>query len=252
MSEGRTPGRFGVDWRDLRDRSMFFARWSIGASLAMATWKVGAAILTGTSLFWLVNAAFSLGIAAAKYLAVATHRRLATRGGQRGDPDVQHRRIYRAAGGTILVLAGAYVACCLAMLRSPASQRFDQYTAIGIATATFTELGLGVHGLVSARRSADLLVEVVKLSSLAGALVLLVLTQTALISLSQSDAGSYTALAGTAFGALAALIGLYMVTRRLPTPGGGAEAVADVPDDARSRSGHDGHAHGTETWPRVP
>lgn len=209
--------RLGVEWRDLRDRSMFFASLSIATSLAMAAWKIGAAILTGVSLFWLVNAAFSLGLAAARYLAVSTHRRPHAGAGDAVSQYQHQRRIYRITGLTLVGLAGLYITSCFTTLSLDVeTQKFSQNIGIAIATLTFTELGLAIHGLMSARRNADLLVEVVKLGNLAGALILLVLTQSALMSFSQTTPGNYTGAAGITFGSVVIMIGLYMLVRRLP------------------------------------
>jgi|GEM_PF-2089895 hypothetical protein len=231
LTSGQVPGRGArprrvltlvvLRWRDLRGRTVLFAQWSIGTSLVMATWKVVAALLATASLFWIANAAFSVGLAVAKILVVDAHRgeRAAHPRGRHLDPDRWQRQVYRVAGGAVLLIAALYVVSCAAMMVGGGEvQTYDKYTGIAIATLTFTELGLAISGIVSARRRADLLVEVIKLSNLAGALVLLVLTQTALISFA-NDGGAdprVTGLGGVVFGAAAGLIGLYMLVRPLP------------------------------------
>jgi hypothetical protein len=157
---------------------------------------------------------FSLGLVALRVLAVTTHRRTSS---ALADEAFRHRRVYRSTGLSLVVLAGIYIVGCLTLLaRGTDTGGFDQYTSITIATLTFTELALALYGLVAARRSADLLVEVVKLGNLAGAVILLVLTQAALISYSQPEASTHTHYVGTLCGVIVALIGGYMLIRRLP------------------------------------
>lgn len=225
---GRLPAhvghRLGVNWQDLRDRSVFFAMWSIGGSLAMAAWKIAAAVLAPTALFWLANAAFSLGLAVAKWLAIGVHRRTGRDSSDASDHRRQ-RRIYRVAGATVIGLAAIYVGSCTTMLTgNQPTQQYDTISGITIAALAFAELGFAVRGVVTARRSSDLIVETIKFSNLAGALVLLVLTQAALLSLNhESNIGHYTGLAGILLGSVSASIGLYMLVRRLP------EAVTEGP-----------------------
>ncbi|WP_028709047.1 hypothetical protein [Propionicicella superfundia] len=225
----RVTRRLGVDWRDLRERSVFFAMWSIGGSVAMAAWKIGAAVLVGGSLFWLSNAAFSVGIAVAKSLAVVAHRQGRT-GKVRGPANrvrAQHR-IYRTAGAAVCVLAALYVVSCLTMVfGGGASESYDTYSGIAIATLTFTELGMAIAGVVSARRNSDVVVEVIKLANLAGALILLALTQTALMSFSSEDGAPahLTGVAGVFFGSGACVIGVYMLVRPLPCTVGEVSAA---------------------------
>lgn len=60
--------------------------------------------------------------------------------------------------------------------------------------------------------------------NLAGAFLLLVLTQTALLSaMEETDQSAYNGLLGMLMGTLAAAIGIYMLLRRLPR--NGAEAA---------------------------
>lgn len=122
-------------------------------------------------------------------------------------------------------MATLYVISCIAMLTGGSRTRpYDQYTGITIAALTFAELILAVVGIVSARRKSDLIVEVIKISNLAGALTLLVLTQTALMSFSDTNGADphTTGLTGIVFGSVAGLLGLYMIVRRLPAAGAAA------------------------------
>jgi hypothetical protein len=216
----RLPTRFRHHWLDATERNVFFARCSTVTSLLMAAWKIAVAIIASASLFWSANAAFSVGIAAAKYLAITAHRPNRPDKPQLTAAMRQQRqhRVYRIAGVVILALAVAYILGCIPMVRGRVElERYDVIIGITIATLTFTELGMAIHGAIAARRSSDLVVEMIKLSNLAGALILLVLTQSALISMGNGAAPSWpTGLGGLFFGTLVGGIGLYMLLRRLP------------------------------------
>lgn len=55
------PARVREDWLDPNRRSVLLARISIVTSLVMAVAKIGVAVVATASLFWLTNAAFSVG-----------------------------------------------------------------------------------------------------------------------------------------------------------------------------------------------
>ncbi|GAA2180546.1 hypothetical protein GCM10009785_11820 [Brooklawnia cerclae] len=215
------PARVQGRWLNRTERNVTFARVSIVTSLLMAVWKIIVAVVATASLFWLTNAAFSIGLAIVKYIAVSAHQP-GRPGRPPRAPEVIERRqhiMYRATGAGIIVLAVVYIAGCLTMvLNGGQVERYDDVAGITIAAVTFTELGMALYGVFAARRDSDLVVEMIKLSNLAGAFVLLVLTQSALLSFSYSESTpQYTGLGGIAFGVLAGAIGVYMLTRRLPT-----------------------------------
>ncbi|GAA2592631.1 hypothetical protein GCM10010435_84410 [Winogradskya consettensis] len=126
------------------------------------------------------------------------------------------RRAYRTIGWVVLGLSLGYVVTCVPLMldRSQLSH-YDSNVAIGIATVAFTELALAIQGVISARRTRAVVVEAIRLTNLAGAFILLVLTQAALLSISDDGASThYTGLTGVILGAAAALTGIYMVQHR--------------------------------------
>ncbi|MNV86003.1 hypothetical protein D3C71_1799990 [compost metagenome] len=97
--------------------------------------------------------------------------------------------------------------------------RYDQYTALLIATVTFTELLVSLFGSMAARRNGEPVVEAIRLTNLASSFISLVLTQTAILSFAQErDVTFYNGLSGVIFGTLAALTGLYMLLRKSSLP----------------------------------
>jgi hypothetical protein len=194
-------------------RNMHLVRVSIPSNLLMAAWKTALAILA-PSAFLIATIVFNVGTAAAKYLVLRTWNRAP-------EDDTGRRlrfgRAYRIVGALVVVLAALYIVSCLPLALGAAhADRYDQPVAIGIAALSFLELVTAMTGWRSARKSRDILVEAVKLTNLAGALILLVLAQTALTSFAQQgDVSRFDGLAGIIFGGLAALLGGYMLLRRV-------------------------------------
>ncbi|RPE76211.1 MULTISPECIES: hypothetical protein [unclassified Frondihabitans] len=210
--------RSGALLRDKTRRALFFTAASIPGSFAMAAWK-GALFLVAPSLFLLATVLFNLGVIAAKTLLVRTHitagRRRALAEGPVGNVREQHRRAYRATGILVTVLSLLYTLSFIPLFFASAEKiTYDRPVAVIIAAITFAELGLAIHGTVSARRNRDLLSEAVKLTNVAAGLVLLTLTQSALLSLEKDiDPGHANAVSGVVFGTIATGIGVSMLIR---------------------------------------
>jgi hypothetical protein len=202
------PSRFVLAMRDTSRRTLWFAAAAIPGHLLMAGSKA-ALLLVTPSLFVLANVLFPLGLAGVKTLVLLADRRRPDGAGSGPDDGAAViRRAYRACGLVLVLMAASYGACCLALvLGAVESPRYEQTVAIGIAA----------HGAVASRRGEDLLREIVKLSNLAGALVLIVLAQTALLSMTESDAdiSLATGLCGLLVATATAGIGLVMLLRRL-------------------------------------
>ncbi|MFF0817196.1 hypothetical protein ACFYVR_18860 [Rhodococcus sp. NPDC003318] len=201
---------------DRRRRTAFVTAAAVPGHLALAAWKASVFVLA-PSAFLLANVLFTLALAGVKTVAVIAHRR---GGGASRNPGAHPNAeagAYRAAGWTVLGCSVLYVVACVPMLlRTERADAYEHSVALAIATVAFFELGFSLYGYVSARRSADVVQEAVKLTSLAAALILLVLTQTALLSLTpleEADPTRYNGLCGVLLGSLAAAIGGRMVMR---------------------------------------
>ncbi|MBY0689933.1 hypothetical protein K5S26_15490 [Microbacterium marinilacus] len=206
-------GRVVAAMRDTGRRNIYFSLAAIPSHLLMAAWK-GALTIASPSLFMFANVLFTLGLAAVKLLVVLADRQSR----RRGDGAVL-ARAYRWSGLVLVVCSLGYAALCLPLVFGEGStERYSYEVAIAIATVTFVELGFSIHGFMSSRRRHDLLMEAVKLSNVAASLILLVLTQTALLSMtSETDHSRYNGVCGIVMAAIALLIGLRMCLRRLPS-----------------------------------
>lgn len=193
--------------RDTSRRNIYFSAAAIPGHLLLAGWK-GGLLIVSPSLFMLANVLFTLGLAAIKVLIVVADRRMSRAGDASAD-----RHAYRVTGVILLVLSVAYLVCCLPIaLGYTSTERYSYEIAIAIAAVTFAELGFSIHGFFSSRRRGDLLMEAVKLGNLAASLVLLVLTQTALLSMAATgDHSRFNGLCGIIMGFGVASIAVRML-----------------------------------------
>jgi hypothetical protein len=205
-------------WRDRSRRGLALAVLSVPSSVAMAGWKI-VLFCAAPSLLIAATVLFNLGVAAAKVFAVHRHRLSYTY----PEGSVARRRFRetgcRWIGAGILVMGLLFVAASIPLLLGRAHvTHFDKWVAIIIAAVTFTELGIGIWGATTARKDHEPLVEATKLVNVAAAVVLLVLTQAALLSISGSTAQAATSngTSGVFLGGVAATIGAVMLLRRFP------------------------------------
>lgn len=200
-------GRLVARWAalDRVERKFFYAGASVPLNVAMALWKL-ALVIVAPSAFMLSNLVYTLGVAAAKVVAI----RARVVGGH-------EQRVYRSVGWIVLGLSLTYVASCLlTLLFGGHTERYDGPVAVVIAAVAFGELVFSFVGLLWARRHQQLLVEAIRLAGLAGSLVLVVLTQAAILSFTyDGDARVPNSVAGIVFGSVAVFIGASMVLRRL-------------------------------------
>jgi hypothetical protein len=210
--------RSGALLRDKTRRALFFTAASIPGSFAMAAWK-GALFLVAPSLFLFATVLFNLGVIAAKTLVVRTYveagRKRALTEGAVWSAREQYRSAYRVTGILVTVLSLLYTLSFIPLFFAAAEEiNYDRPVAVIIAAITFAEIGLAIHGTVSARRNRDLLSEAVKLTNVAAGLVLLTLTQSALLSLEKDiDPGHANAVSGILLGTIAVGIGVSMLIR---------------------------------------
>jgi hypothetical protein len=227
---------------DTNRRNIRLATLAIPGHLAMALSKAGL-LFFGFSAFLSANVLFTFGLAAIKLLVVVADRRTL----HTASPAVGTRAL-RDSGLIVVLLSGAYVLSCLPLaLGRDTSPGYGKNVAIAIAALAFTELAFSVHGALSSRRRQDILMEAIKLSNLASSLILIVLAQTALLSMTAADGvdpSRYNGFCGLLLGSLAALVGIHMVARSRTHRRLAEHSTLGV-EPLRSPSPQDGSATGT-------
>lgn len=202
------------------ERTTAFIGLSIPLNVVMVAWKT-ALVVVAPSLFLLATVIFYAGITVAKGYVVrhlVEHTRSLGRGKivvTNGDSPATQRTIFRTVGILIFVLSVFYIVCCAPGLAGTGHvEQYEKPLALAIATVTFAEIIVASCEAVAARRRNELAVEAVRLTSLASAFILLVLTQTALMSIAfDGDARVFNAISAIVFGGLAAVVGIYMILR---------------------------------------
>ncbi|GAA0963884.1 hypothetical protein [Frigoribacterium faeni] len=229
-------------FRDQSRRAVLFTMLSVPAATALAVGK-GALFVLAPSASLLGTVLFAVGVIALKVEIIRCHvvsRRAELRAAADGPTGpatsaVLHERTYRLTGIVLVALSLMFVVSFLPLVTGSAEQtRYDRWPAIILATVTFAEIGLAVHGVVSARRNRDPLAEAVKLTNLAAGFVLLTLAQSALISLEPvTDPGPAGPLSGVAFGSLPAAVGVSMLVRSRSRSRASSRTADDLTDERR-------------------
>lgn len=180
---------------------------------AMAAGKIILGILTG-SVFLAINSLYNAGMGLIRVFAIKTDRE--TGAGGMPPKEIKKRKydFYMIAGGILMVCSAVYMIFSIRLFIGYTTMKYSMVAGIAIAAITFTEIGVAVRGIAVTRFDRRPVIEAIKLVNLACALISLVLTQTALLSFAyEGDASFYNGISGMIFGAVAALIGLYMVAR---------------------------------------
>lgn len=196
-----------VHSREKRDFSLRLTGAFCIGSAAVGLGKLLMGLLS-LSLFTCVNAFYTFGMVAAKGVAL-------TGMAKEQAPQAQYH-YYRISGWILIGASLLYMLYSVRLFVHPANTRFHPYAAIGIAAFTFTELTLNLRGVLMTRHRHSPLLHAVKTIHLASSLICLVLTQTALLSFAsvQTDKHPFAnGLFGMMMGAVAALLGLFMLIR---------------------------------------
>lgn len=166
------------------------------------------------SLFPILSACYSLGIMIAKYFAITEHKRT-KESSISEEIERRHYRCYQLIGVVVLVSSLLFVIYSLRLfiIQEPLV-KYSTIGAITIAAVTFFEIGAAIRGVFLARKKEDRLMESIRLTNLATALISLVLTQTAIMSFAHGgDYTIYIGCSGVLFGGIAAIIGGYMIAK---------------------------------------
>ncbi|WAO22427.1 MULTISPECIES: hypothetical protein [Listeriaceae] len=193
--------------RDRYTRCMYFTTIAVPFNAMLAIGKIVLGVFS-LSFILVINAFFNIGMAVAKYLAVKTHRTSSV-------TERDQRKSYRSIGWMILFSSIMFIVFCSVLTISNTAIKYDPHIAVIIATVTFTELVLSIHGIINARKDKKLIMEAVKLTNFASALISLALTQAALLSFAyDGNVVGYNMISGLLFGTISGFIGIYMILKR--------------------------------------
>lgn len=197
--------------------SIRFAKLSIPLNTIIALSKIGLGIMSA-SFFPAISACYNIGIAIAKYFAVSEHDKSSKHFNDTSEEKKKRElNCYHLIGVIVFISSVIFVLYSFRLfLFEEKTIQYTNIVAIGIATVTFSEIGLAVYGILSARKNDELIVEAIKFTNLATALISLVLTQTALLSFTQVEGNMslYIGFSGVLFGTISAMIGLLMVSKK--------------------------------------
>lgn len=206
--------------RKLYKRTLFFTKLSVPLNAATAAAKILLGIFS-SSFFLCLSGFYNIGIGLAKVSALKTHKDTV----DCSDPELKQRkqnRIYFFIGFIIFAASVIYTIYCASKLFNGGnSAKYPQHIAMIIAIVSISEIALSLRGIIISRRDRKPLIEAIKLTNLASSLILLVLTQTAILSFTtNADVSFYNGITGIILGSMAASIGLYMIVRMLWTTNG--------------------------------
>lgn len=186
-----------------RQRVLHFV--SIGKDGFMMLVKLGMSIIS-SSFFMFANALFSCGIGLARYTALKIQ----------GQNMAAQLRLYRRVSAILSVSGLCYIGYSVRLFFGGSASQYSEVMALAIATYTFVEFGIQISELLKLRKHCDLEAEALRLVSFSGICISFVLTQTAIMSFSESVEHAFSdGLAGVVFGGLVVLIGVIMLLRYL-------------------------------------
>lgn len=169
---------------------------------------------SGKLLFGIVSMSFFTCVSAFYTFGMVTAKVIILRGLMKSTKEQYH--YYSLAGSILIFTSLVYSGYSLRLFFYPVTILYDMNIAIGIATFTFIEIGIGIRGVLMERHEQTLLIHALKMINLASALISLVLTQTAILSFSDTQLElqpKANGIFGFLIGICAALLGISMLVR---------------------------------------
>ena len=183
-----------------------FLQLSFLMNLITGLLKLFTGILSA-SITVIINGIYSIVLCAAKLLQLLCIRISGTKGSQ---GSTKTTRALNAAAiillGVIFTLSGMYT------YRSEKALLFGVWSIFILAVCTFVKLALSIYGVAKFRHDRDNVMFSVKMTNLTDALMSLVITQSAILSLcNREDAYVYDGIYGALTGIVVTLIGTGML-----------------------------------------
>lgn len=189
---------------EFQRRRRIFHFVSVGKDGFMVLVKLVMSIASA-SFFMFANALFSCGIGLARYVALK----------MQGKETVGQLRLYRRVCAILSFSGLCYVGYSVRLFFGGSAGQYSEVMALAIAAYTFVEFGIQIYDLIKLRKKRDLEAEALRLVSLCGILVSFVLTQTAIMSFSETGEHNFSdGLAGIVFGGLVMLVGIVALLSR--------------------------------------
>lgn len=181
-----------------RKRRRYFYYASLGKDVVMVLAKIVLSIVSA-SFFMFANALFSCGIGLARYTALKMQNK----------PMKEQLELFRKVS-VILSFAGLwYAGYSVRLFFGGTPGDYTMVMALIIALYTFVEFGIQIVDLRKLRKQHDIEAEALRLIGLSSILISFVLTQTAIMSISESSDHTFSdGLSGVVFGGLVVLVGI--------------------------------------------
>ncbi len=162
--------------------------------------------LLSFSVFACMNGCYTLGMALARYCALA--------GLLQKNKERDSYFYYRLSGIIMVIASLLYVIYSLWTIWHPKMVYYGEIIAITIATITFTEIGINLQGVLKYRKAKLPVIHAIKTINLGTSLISLVLTQAAILSFADENQNPFVnGILGSLMGGVAALLGCYLVWR---------------------------------------
>lgn len=193
------------------DRIVFNTNASIIYNILLAFSKLSIGIYT-ISFFLCMNAFYNLGISLAKLIAIKGFKRSHLYDTHRGYGREAYRT-YMLVGIILTISACIYIIYSARLFITKVEPSYSFLTAITLTGVTFVEIVLAIHGLLTTSKEHEPAVNAIKMTNLSSSLISLMLTQSAIMSISNKEniPSFYHGLAGIFIGGIAIIIGIYMI-----------------------------------------
>lgn len=203
-----TSNLFASKYGNKLSRSLKITGAAVTASTLIAVGKLIMGIFS-LSFFTCASSFYSFGMIGAKCIALLGIRKAKNKNEQ--------YQYYLCSGVVLIVSSLLYIIYSIRLFRYPITSSYHLYVAIGIAAVTFAEIGLNIKGVIVTRHNHTLLIHSIKMINLSASLIALVLTQTALLSVTAEvdsiEISKANGVTGILMGTVAILLGSYMIYR---------------------------------------
>lgn len=197
---------------DKKYRYAVAAKFSAAFNMLVAAGKLAVGIFTGAH-FWIASVLYNVMLGLCRGMSVRVHDKYFAAGNPSRDAVSKAEGTFYAVGVLLFAAGVLFGVYCGKTYFSPLSYKVDEILGITIAAVTFTEIALSSIGLKNMRRENELMLEAVKITSLASSLGSLIVVQAALMSLSDGNSAPWVNTTSILLTAPAAVLGLYMAFR---------------------------------------